>query len=109
MNKERYKKVSVVGGAGHIGLPLSCFLQNKGCQVVVIDNNLESLNLIKNNVLTFYEKGLEKSLKNALRKGMKLSDDIKEIVNTEIVIVTIGTSSNQVHIDLFERLINDVL
>ena len=109
MNKEKFKKVSVVGGAGHIGLPLSCFLQNKGNQVVVIDNNLEALNLIKNNVLTFYEKGLEKNLKNALKAGMKLSDNIEEIVNTEIVIVTIGTSSNQVHIDLFERLINDVL
>ncbi len=109
MNKEKFKKVSVVGGAGHIGLPLSCFLQNKGNQVVVIDNNLEALNLIKNNVLTFYEKGLEKNLKNALKAGMKLSDNIEEIVNTEIVIVTIGTSSNQVHIYLFERLINDVL
>ena len=109
MIKEKYKKVSVVGGAGHIGLPLSCFLQNKGFEVVVIDNNSKSLNLIKKNVLTFYEKGLEENLKTALEKGMKLSDNIEEIINTEVVIVTIGTSSNQVHIDLFEKLINDIL
>ena len=103
MIKEKYKKVSVVGGAGHIGLPLSCFLQNKGCQVTVIDNNLKKLNLIKKNVLTFYEKGLEENLKTALGKGLKLSDNIEEIINTEVVIVTIGTSSNQVHIDLLKN------
>ena len=30
-------KVAVVGGAGHIGLPFSCFIANKGIETVIID------------------------------------------------------------------------
>ena len=31
--------IAVIGGAGHIGLPLSVFLQNKGNNVLVVDPN----------------------------------------------------------------------
>ena len=33
-------KVAVVGGAGHIGLPLSCFIQNKGIQTISTVNGI---------------------------------------------------------------------
>ena len=39
--------ISVIGGAGHIGLPLSCFFQIKGHQVNVIDKNLTALEKVK--------------------------------------------------------------
>ena len=38
-------KVAVVGGAGHIGLPLSCYIQNNGIETLIVDKNLESLEL----------------------------------------------------------------
>ena len=109
MSKQKYNKVSVIGGAGHIGLPLSCFMQNNGFEVVVIDNNLKSLNLLKQNILTFYEKDLEINLKQALGDGLVLTNDLEKISETEIVIVTIGTSSNKKHLELFKNLMNDVL
>ena len=109
MSKQKYNKVSVIGGAGHIGLPLSCFMQNNGFEVVVIDNNLKSLNLLKQNILTFYEKDLEINLKQALGDGLVLTNDLEKISETEIVIVTIGTSSNKEHLELFKNLMNDVL
>lgn len=109
MSKQKYNKVSVIGGAGHIGLPLSCFMQNNGFEVVVIDNNIKSLNLLKQNILTFYEKDLEINLKQALGDGLVLTNDLEKISETEIVIVTIGTSSNKKHLELFKNLMNDVL
>ena len=109
MSQQKYNKVSVIGGAGHIGLPLSCFMQNNGFEVVVIDNNLKSLNLLKQNILTFYEKDLEINLKHALGDGLVLTNDLEKISETEIVIVTIGTSSNKEHLELFKNLMNDVL
>ena len=42
------KKITVLGGAGHIGLPLSIVFANKGFDVSVLDNNLETLRLAKN-------------------------------------------------------------
>ena len=41
-------KVGVVGGAGHIGLPFSCYIQNKGIDTLIIDTNNDILQLIKN-------------------------------------------------------------
>ena len=109
MDTQKYNKVSVVGGAGHIGLPLSCFMQNNGFEVVVIDNNIKSLNLLKQNILTFYEKDLEINLKQALGDGLVLTNELEKISETEIVIVTIGTSSNKEHLELFKNLMKDVL
>ena len=87
----------MIGGAGH-RTPLSCFMQNNGFEVVVIDNNIKSLNLLKQNILTFYEKDLEINLKQALGDGLVLTNDLEKISETEIVIVTIGTSSNKENI-----------
>ena len=70
--------ISVVGGGGHIGLPLSCFLQNSGFKVLIIDSNTSTLNGIKNGVASFYEDDLSKNLKLALKKGLKVSSDIKK-------------------------------
>ena len=109
MDTQKYNKVSVVGGAGHIGLPLSCFMQNNGFEVVVVDNNIKSLNLLKQNILTFYEKNLEINLKQALGDGLVLTNELEKVSETEIVIVTIGTSSNKEHLELFKNLMKDVL
>ena len=55
-------KVAVVGGAGHIGLPLSCFIQNKGIQTIIIDKNEEALSLIKQSIPPFTEKDFQSNL-----------------------------------------------
>ena len=40
-------KITVVGGAGHIGLPLSIVFANKGFGVSVLDKNTEAINVAK--------------------------------------------------------------
>ena len=76
-NKNFSKQVSVVGGGGHIGLPLSCLIQNNGYEVLIVDNNIKAIKAIKKGQTPFYEKGLEKNLKNALKKGLTLSKNIE--------------------------------
>ena len=53
------KSVSIIGGGGHIGLPLSCFIQNKGFNVSIVDNNEQIINLINNGKTSFYEDKLD--------------------------------------------------
>lgn len=101
--------ISVVGGGGHIGLPLSCFLQNSGFKVLIIDNNTSALNGIKNGVASFYEDDLSKNLELALKRGLKVSSDIRKIKRSEFVFVTIGTSSEVKIIKQFDSLINEVI
>ncbi len=101
--------ISVVGGGGHIGLPLSCFLQNSGFKVLIIDSNTSTLNGIKNGVASFYEDDLSKNLEFALKRGLKVSSDIRKIKSSKFVFVTIGTSSKVKTIKQFDSLINEVI
>ena len=39
-------KVAIVGGAGHIGLPMSCFIQNKGIETLIVDKNVEASGVV---------------------------------------------------------------
>ena len=100
-------KVAVVGGAGHIGLPLSCFIQNKGIQTI-IDKNEEALSLIKHSIPPFTEKDFQSNLTNANKAGLEVSSDISDIKSCNLVIVTLGTSSKEDK-ELFEGVISDVL
>ena len=54
-------KVAVVGGAGHIGLPFSCFISNKGIETVIIDVHEENMNKITKKVPPFLEKDLKRN------------------------------------------------
>lgn len=102
-------EVSIVGGAGHIGLPLSCFIQNKGLNVKIIDNNIQALDLLKSGQTTFYEEMLNENLRKAIKNGLSFSNDIQYIKNSKFLIVTIGTSSSKRSVALFNNLIDDVL
>ena len=57
------KHISIIGGAGHVGLPLGLALAAKKYKVHLIDKNEKYLNLIKNNHMPFFEIGSEKILK----------------------------------------------
>ena len=59
-------KITVVGGAGHIGLPLSIVFANKGFEVSVLDKNTNAINAAKTGKMPFMEKDGDKNLKKAL-------------------------------------------
>lgn len=101
-------EVAIVGGAGHIGLPMSCFIQNKGIKTLIVDKNEEALRLIKDSTPPFKEENFKVNLENAIKNGLKTTNDIKEIINCNVVIVTLGTSSNKEDKLLFDAVINDV-
>ena len=102
-------KIAVVGGAGHIGLPFSCLLQNNGFLVTIIDTNEDSLSKIKNKKPPFLEEGLEENIKEALESGLNLSSDINDVEEQDFVIVTLGTSSNKEDVDNFNFIVNSII
>ena len=102
-------KVGVVGGAGHIGLPFSCYIQNKGIDTLIIDTNNDILELIKNKITPFIEYDLENQLNNAINNGLQTTLDLNEIKDCNIVIITLGTSSDKHVIKKFNQLIDDVI
>ena len=61
-------EVSIIGGAGHIGLPLAVKFAEKEIKVNILDTNKINLLKIQNNKPPFKEKDLNKKLKNVLKK-----------------------------------------
>lgn len=102
-------KVSVVGGAGHIGLPLSLFISSFGHDVTIIDTNQKVLEGLKGGNLPFYEEGLDKYLKKAQKNNIKLSKNNQDISKSDFVIITLGSSSEAKDIDLFKKVMDDVI
>ncbi len=96
MDKKYY--VAVIGGAGHVGAPLSIVLASKGIPTLVNDLNKNSLALLASGKMPFLEDGAEPLLEKALKEKMLgFSSDPESIANASIVVVTIGTPIDEFH------------
>ena len=102
-------KVAVVGGAGHIGLPLSCFISSKNHDVVIVDNDKSVLEKINNDIMPFFEEGLNDYLKVAKKNNLQLSDNLNAIKGCNLIIVTLGTSSEEKEVEKFNSLIESLI
>lgn len=90
-SKFKYK-VCVVGGCGHVGLPLAIMLANRNLKTCIYDINQNSIAKIKEGVLPFYEEGAQPLLESALESGnLDFTTRAEVIGESEIVIVIIGT------------------
>lgn len=84
--------LTVVGGAGHVGIPLVLAFAEAGLTVNVNDLNRETLDILASGKLPFIEYGAELLLTKALSdKRLIFSDKPSDISTTGPVIVTIGT------------------
>jgi UDP-N-acetyl-D-mannosaminuronic acid dehydrogenase len=84
--------VCIVGGAGHVGLPLALAFANAGQRVVIYDVAREALDVIGKGVMPFIEYDAEPLLKTALASGnLLLTSSAAEIARCRHVIITIGT------------------
>ena len=84
-------KVTVVGGCGHVGLPLSVALGLKNHEVIAFDISETSVKEVNLGRAPFWEPGLSDSLNVALNLGFIATTDAKSVASAEVVIVIVGT------------------
>lgn len=90
--------VVVVGGAGHVGAPLSIVLASKGFRTLVYDISQAALDTLASGKLPFMEEGGEPLLKEALKlKRLGFSKDVAAIKGIPYVVLTIGTPVDEFH------------
>jgi len=84
--------ICVVGGAGHVGLPLSIVFASKNKRVLIYDLNVASMETIRGGQMPFMELGAEPLLRDVLAKGLLLfTNRAEDIANAKVVVITIGT------------------
>jgi len=84
--------VVVVGGCGHVGLPLAIALASRGLDVAIQDIDARAVALVLSGELPFMENGAREVLQKALADGkLTATTDRDVIARAEAVVVVIGT------------------
>jgi len=104
--------ICIIGGAGHVGLPLALVFARAGKRVLIFDLNRVALQTIQSGTMPFIEYGAEPLLEAALREGrLDFSSDAADIARSSTVIVAIGTPVDEylnpklrALLDLFQHL-----
>ena len=86
------QNIVIVGGGGHVGLPLALVLADSGFKVVSLDISAETVSTINSGRMPFAEEGAQELLLNSLKKEtFRATTDHQVIETAEIVIIVIGT------------------
>lgn len=85
-------KITVIGGCGHVGLPLGIALADQGPCVVAYDISDTAVSRVNSAVMPFREDGAQEVLERVLSAGQfQASTDPSSVAAADIVIVVIGT------------------
>lgn len=84
--------LAIVGGCGHVGLPLGLAFARKGYQVDLVDTSAERVAMVNAGQMPFHEDDAEALLVESTRSGLlKATTDQTALEDASAVIVTIGT------------------
>lgn len=83
--------ICVIGGAGHVGLPLSICFAREGRRVVIHDIDAEALETINQGRMPFMETGAEPLLREVIGGRLTTTLDPEVISESRVVIIIIGT------------------
>jgi UDP-N-acetyl-D-mannosaminuronic acid dehydrogenase len=84
--------ICIVGGCGHVGLPLGMAFADKKQKVALYDINEVTIAKVNNGVVPFKENGAEPVLKRVLKNDrLVATNDPSVIGNSKTVVLVIGT------------------
>lgn len=84
-------RVSIVGGAGRVGLPLALVLAKNGFKIQIIDLDYRKIELINNCMMPFSENGAQEILENLPSGCLSASSTLEHIEGTDYCILIVGT------------------
>src|SRR5947209_637261 len=105
--------VVVVGGCGHVGLPLALSLADCGYKVGIDDTDGIKIEQVRAGSVPFLENGAEELLKRLLPTGrLELASDPRLLERTDTVVLVIGTPIDEFlnpSVRIFDRVVDDLI
>jgi UDP-N-acetyl-D-mannosaminuronic acid dehydrogenase len=83
--------ICVVGGCGHVGLPLAITFAHYGLKVSIYDIDEAAVELVRAGRLPFLERGAEPKLRAVIGRTLEVSTEPSAVSRSQFVIVVIGT------------------
>ncbi len=97
--------VCVVGGAGHVGLPLALVFANHGKRSLIYDLNTAVMERVQGGEVPFMEDGGEEHLQSALESGnLFFTNDAAMVGRASVLIITIGTPVDEFLNPVYEAM-----
>lgn len=104
--------IVVLGGGGHIGLPLSLVFAQAGMRVGIYDTNQATLDRIAAGAMPFLEHGADDLLREVLATGrLTFGADGAMISRADVLVVVIGTPVDEFlapSMTIFEKAVNQI-
>jgi UDP-N-acetyl-D-mannosaminuronic acid dehydrogenase len=108
-NSEFIYDAGLIGGGGHVGLPLALLLADTGLSTVIFDTNAERIEQIRSGVMPFQEEGAESMLPAVLANGTLLLSETAEILaQCRTLILIIGTPVDEHLNPLYSAVIKTI-
>ena len=102
----------VVGGCGHVGLPLALSFASAGLRVGIFDVDADKISVVRSGRMPFMETGAAELLAEVLPSGrLELSDDPAMVGRADTVILVIGTPIDEFmnpSVRLFDRVVDQL-
>ena len=102
-----FREITIIGGAGHVGLAFALICAKKNIKVHINDINLNSIKLIQKGQLPHKEKNAKKILDFALKKNLfTFSSKLENIKLNKINIICLGTPIDEFLNPQYKIIIN---
>ena len=103
----------IVGGCGHVGLPLALSLADCGYRVGIDDIDATKVAFVKAGNVPFLENGADELLKKLLPTGrLELASDPRLVESTDTVILVIGTPIDEFmnpSVRIFDKVLDELM
>ncbi|MFN2463707.1 MAG: nucleotide sugar dehydrogenase [Candidatus Dormibacteria bacterium] len=103
----------IVGGCGHVGLPLALSFADAGARVGIYDTDEAKVELVRSGRMPFMEHGAKELLRRVLPTGrLTLSTGPAILGQSEVVILVVGTPIDEFmnpSTTLFDKVVNDIV
>lgn len=84
--------VAIIGGCGHVGLPLGLAFADEGLTVTLVDTSEERRAMVAGGELPFLERGADELLPRVLEsRHLQLAANLDGLSEVDVVVLTIGT------------------
>jgi len=85
------KEIVVVGGCGHVGLPLGVKLSEAGFKTSLVDIDQKAIATVNGGHFPFLERGGDAALQTELKRGLLATNDASVCGTADAVVFVIGT------------------
>ena len=86
-----WQKIVIVGGCGHVGIPLGLALASRDFDVTLLDKNEEHVAMINNGILPFKEEMADELLNKHRNRNLRAVSDCSVVKDAQVVIFVVGT------------------